>query len=40
MVPVLEILKWAGYSDPKKAYQELSMDYIQYLIHIYYNSIS
>ena len=38
MVPILEILKWAGYSNPAEAYQELSMDYIQYLIHEYYNS--
>lgn len=36
MVSILDILKWAGYNDPKKAYKELLMDFIQYLIHEYY----
>jgi len=36
MVPILDILKWAGYSNPTEAYKKLSMDYIQHLIHEYY----
>jgi len=39
MVTILDILKWAGYSDPVKAYQVLTMDTIPALIHKYYNSI-
>ena len=37
MVPILDILKWAGYSNPVEAYQTLSMDTILALIHEYYN---
>jgi len=36
MVSILDILKYFGYSDPVKAYQVLTMDTIQDLIHKYY----
>lgn len=33
---ILDILSFFGYADPKKAYQSITIDYLMYLIHKYY----
>lgn len=37
MTKILEILAYFGFRDPKKAYQDMSMDMIYYYIRRYYS---